>query len=360
MIETVRAEREKQRKRTIAALLASLLIHLLIVLAAFVILSLKPQWLQRLAPVPPPTPQPAEFTLVPPPEPPKKEERDFLDSSQGKVSETAPKDAAFESDQNMIAASERPAQSNAPVPTLDGEQGPGLTLRSQDLSLGPAPKPSAASPASPARQAQPKTPEKPPEEKPVEKATPTPAPTPKATPPPTATPRPTIKPEDAELALLDPSRPRPSPPPSQPEVRKPEQPSRPSAPRPPGFQPQTRVTRLTGGISNEGPASMNAVATPLGRYKKMLSDAIGSRWYYYVNDMLDLVGVGTVQLRFVVRTNGSVERVEVLKNTSNESLASCSVRSVVEAEIPPIPKDIAGSLEGGKLEVDYSFTIVGR
>ena len=145
MIETVRAEREKQRKRTIAALVASLLIHLLIVLVAFVILSLKPQWLQRLAPVPPPTPQPAEFTLVPPPEPPKKEERDFLDSSQGKVSETAPKDAAFESDQNMIAASERPAQSNAPVPTLDGEQGPGLTLRSQDLSLGPAPKPSAAS-----------------------------------------------------------------------------------------------------------------------------------------------------------------------------------------------------------------------
>jgi hypothetical protein len=360
MIETVRAEREKQRKRTIAALAASLLIHLLILLAAFVILSLKPQWLQRLAPTPAPTPAPAEFTLVPPPEPPKKEERDFLDSSQGKVSETAPKDAAFESDQNMLAASERPAQSNAPVPTLDGEQGPGLTLRSQDLSLGPAPKPSAPSPASPAHPAQLKTREKPPEEKPPDKATPTPAPTPETTPPPkaTPTPRPTPRPEDAELALLDPARPHPRP--SEPEVRKPEQPTRPSVPRPPGYQPQTRVTRLTGGISNQGPASMNAVATPLGRYKKMLSDAIGSRWYYYVNDMLDLVSVGTVQLRFVVRTDGSVERCEVLKNTSNESLASCSVRSVMEAEIPPIPKEIAATLAGGRLEVDYSFQIVGR
>ncbi len=117
---------------------------------------------------------------------------------------------------------------------------------------------------------------------------------------------------------------------------------------------------MTGGISNRGQASLNAVATPLGRYKKMLSDAIGSRWYYYVNDMLDLVNVGTVQLRFIVRADGKVEGVKVLNNSSNESLASCSVRAIIEAEIPPMPKDVAQVLAGNKLEVDYSFTIVGQ
>ncbi len=45
---------------------------------------------------------------------------------------------------------------------------------------------------------------------------------------------------------------------------------------------------------------------------------------------------------------------------ANEALASVSVRSIIEAEIPPIPKDIAPTLAGGQLEVDYSFSIVGR
>ncbi|MDD5200971.1 MAG: hypothetical protein PHC88_14350 [Terrimicrobiaceae bacterium] len=350
MIETVRAERIKQRKRTVAALLASLLIHALIVLAAFVILSLKPKWIQSVAPKPP-EPEPAELTLLPPPEPPKKNERDFFDSSQGTVSKEVPKHAAFESDQNTAAASERPGQSDKPVPTQDGDNAPGLTLESRNLSLGPSREPSPPSPKSPA-QPQQRAKEAPrekkqPVEKPAEK---------EARTTPTARPRP--KTDESELALLEPSRPRPSQP--EDEVRKPEQPSPPSAPRPPGFQPQTRVTRLTGGISNRGRASLDAVATPLGRYKKMISDAIGSRWYYYVNDMLDLVGIGTVELRFVVRADGKVERVQVLRNTSNESLASCSVRSIIEAEIPPIPKEIAPTLEGGRLEVDYSFTIIGQ
>ncbi|HEY8901785.1 MAG TPA: energy transducer TonB [Chthoniobacterales bacterium] len=360
MIETVRTERQKQRKRTLVALLLSLLIHLLIVLVAFVLLSLKPEWLPKVSP--PPQPQPAEFTLIPAPSPTppsKNNQRDFVDSSQATVSEQAPDKAAFESDQNTVAASELPAQSNAPVPTLNGEEGPGLTLQSQDLSLGPNRQPVAPSPASPSRPAQAKPAEKSREEKKTEKEPPkeaTPTPTPKATP----RPKPTPNPEDDALALLKPEAPTPKPPEAKPEVRQPEKPAQPSKPQPPGFQPQRRVTRLTGGISNRGRSSVDAVATPLGRYKKMLSDAIGSRWYYYVNDMLDLVGIGTVELRFVVGADGTVERVQVLRNSSNESLASCSVRAIMEAEIPPIPRDVSELLEGGKLEVDYSFTIQGR
>ncbi len=352
MIETVQAERRKQRKRTTAALLAALLIHLLIVLAAFVLLSLKPAWIPRAGPRA--EPPPVELTMMPPPEPsppPKKKERDFFDSSQGNVSEQAPDAAAFESDRNTTAASERPAQSDAPVPTQDGDEAPGLTLETKNLSLGPVKPPAAPSPDSPAR-AERKAAEKTAAEKPTEKKT--------AEAKTEPTPRPTPKPDDSELALLDPAKPPPAPKPPVPEVRKPQKASPPTRANPPAFQPQQRLTRLTGGIDSRGRSSVNSVATPLGRYKKMISDAIGSRWYYYVQDMLDLVGIGTVQLRFVVDSSGKVERVQVLKNTSNESLASCSVRSIIEAEIPPIPRELAGTLPAGKLEVDYSFTIVGQ
>lgn len=335
------------------AVAVSLLIHLLLLLAFFVFLSMKPALKKRAAV---PKPEPVELTMIPPPpEPPKKQEKEFIDSSQNKVSEKAPEHADFESDQNSFAASALPPQSGEQVPTLEGEKAPGLTLQARNLSLGPSRQPATPTPASQARQAakeqeKPKPQPTPPPEKEKEtreaKATPTPKPTP--------------RPEDSELALLDPSRPKPKPLEPEEEVQKPQKPSPPSRPQPPGFQPQERVTRLTGGITNRGPASMNAVATPLGRYKKQLSDAIGSRWYYYIQDMLDLVNVGTVQLRFVVNSDGKVGGVKVLQNSSNESLASCSVRAIIEAEIPPIPKDIVQTLAGNRLEVDYSFTIIGQ
>jgi TonB family protein len=166
------------------------------------------------------------------------------------------------------------------------------------------------------------------------------------------------------MNLLEPVVPEPTPTPTPQATPSSERRAETATPeRPasvPGFQPQTRTTRITGGVTSRGRASVAAEATPLGRYKKMLSDAIGSRWYYYVNDMMDLVSIGTVEIRFIVRANGSVEGVRVLRNSSNESLASCSVRAVIEAEIPPIPPEVVKELEGGSLEVDYSFTIVGR
>ncbi len=342
-------ERRAERRRVGIALAVAVLIHLLIVLAAIVILSLTPDWPKAAAPEAA-APEPVELTIIPPPELPP-EQKEFFDSAEGEVAEEAPENPLLESDQNTLAATTLPAESNTVAPTTDGTEETGLTLTARDLSLGPAQQPSPSAPALPPRDAQPPAPEAAPPE------AVNPAERPQSEEKPKPTPKP--MPEDSELAMLDPSQ--PPPPESEPRTTPPEPPSPPSRPQPPAFQPETRVTRLTGGISNKSDrASMAAVATPLGRYKKMLSDAIGSRWYYYVNDMIDLVNVGTVQLRFRVRQDGSVEGVQVLRNSSNESLASCSVRAIIEAEIPPMPKDVAATLAGSKLEIDYSFTIVGR
>jgi len=359
--------RQRERRRTLVAFIASVIIHLLLLLIAILIFALNPELFDR----PEPTPdddEPIEFTILPPPEP-EPEQRLFVDSSQTEASDAPPPDPKFESDQDSVAASERPPMDETPVPTTDGEEERSFQLRDQTLTLGPAPQPQPPQPEVPEQRA-----ELSPDMLPSEPL-PTPEPVEAPTPEPTPEEKPDLEmPEQSDLNLLDPEElpsPTPSPTPSpeptptpretpEPEVRRAEAATRPSSPIAPGYQPESRTTRLTGGISNKGKSSVAAEATPLGKYRKMLSDAIGSRWYYYVADLIDLVNIGTVELRFVVRSDGTVEGVRVLKNSSNESLASVSVRAVIEAEIPPIPPEVVQELEDGRLEVDYSFTIVGR
>jgi hypothetical protein len=50
----------------------------------------------------------------------------------------------------------------------------------------------------------------------------------------------------------------------------------------------------------------------------------------------------------------------VIRNTSNESLASISIAAIVNAEIPPIPPEVAKLLDNGRLEIDYSFTVLAN
>ncbi len=166
--------------------------------------------------------------------------------------------------------------------------------------------------------------------------------------------------QSTQLALLEPPKPKTAPRPKAAKAVRKEQQQQAQTPQPPGYQPQTRITRIRGNISNKGRAAVSATATPLGRYKKMLSDAIGSRWYFYVTEQLGLLNVGTVEVRFVVRENGNVERVQVLRNSSNESFAACTVRAIMEADIPPIPKELVPMLEGSRIEIEYSFTILSN
>jgi hypothetical protein len=54
-------------------------------------------------------------------------------------------------------------------------------------------------------------------------------------------------------------------------------------------------TVIRGGINNRGRSALNAVGTPQGRYKKLLEDAIGSRWYYYTAAKIDLISIGRLR-----------------------------------------------------------------
>ena len=119
---------------------------------------------------------------------------------------------------------------------------------------------------------------------------------------------------------------------------------------------EQQKTRITGRLSNRGPSSVDAVATPLGKYQKVVSDAIGARWYYYVKQKMDLVSVGTAHLEAQVDAQGKIQKLRVLSNNSNESFANICLQSFQEAQIPPIPPDLVATLPEGRLPVDIYFT----
>ena len=320
--------REEHRRKAVAAVIVSVVVHFLIILLVTLALAFRPPVF-----VPQADETPVELTIVAAPESQPKQKPSYVETSDSQGAEKPPEDAPFESDKDTQAASPLPATGDAPVPTQDGNQRVALSFENKEYTAGPQ-----ARPSTPAVQ--------PPQET---------APEPKAEP--EAEPKFTPK-SITQLALLEPPKPQSTPRPQSKAVQ--QQKQQPQVPQPPGYQPQTRITRIRGNISNRGRSAVSATATPLGRYKKMLSDAIGSRWYYYVNDQMGLLNVGTVEVRFVVRDSGKVERVQVLRNSSNESFASCSVRAIMEAEIPPIPKDLVPMLESGRIEIEYSFTILSN
>jgi outer membrane biosynthesis protein TonB len=318
---------QDSRRETIAAAVASVLIHLLII-AGIALSMLVSAWQFPVSKAPEETP--IEVTMISS-APPKPAEPAYVRTTPQNIPD-APKNAAFESDNNTRAASEAAPTGSQPLPSVDGRDSTTLELQNRKYSDGKPSEPAQPSP-----------------EVAKESAEPAPTPAPAA---PASTPT-------TQFALRE--APKPDPAKSQAKTQPPRpqsQAAQPKSPASAGFQPETRITRIRGNISNRGRASVDAAATPIGRYKKMVSDAIGSRWYYYVNNQIGLLNIGTVDIRFQVGPDGKAQKIKILSNTSNESFASVSISSIVEAEIPPIPPDVAKLLDNGRLEIDYSFTIL--
>ena len=303
------AERKQETRKVLWAFLAALFLHLLVAysLAA---------WSGVFAPSAPAEEKPIELTFVdlatPAPIVPKNSM--FMETEESKSAE--PKEKTFESNANSIAASEIPATGGAPLPSQQGRDRPSVDLETQQSSL------------------------------PVEGAQPQPSVMPQQTPQPSQAP--TATPPPDQFAMLTRT---PTPPPKPRST-----PTRPQQPKS-SYRPQKDRTRLSGAITNRGPSRINALGTPLGRYQKILNDAVGSRWYYYVGQKGDLINIGTARLVFSVDRSGHVANLKVVENTSNEAFANVCVQSVLEVQLPPIPDDVADTLPAEGLDSEMSFTM---
>ena len=339
-------EQEKERRKLWLAILISLFLHLVVgySLAAFG---------SAFTPTPPLEDKPVELTIVdlsatPPPLVPK--DPPFMETDPSKETVEKPKEQTFESNANSIAASKLPAMGDAPLPTQDGKERPYADLETHQFSLptdGSKPRPEPQSTVAP--ESKPAPPKVKPSEAPA--STPTAAPV--------------ITPEPEQLAML---RSTPPPPIKAPDEKEPSPvPDAPAAapplaPRPKpemaasSYQAQKEETRITGRLTNRGPSSVNAVGTPLGRYQKAVSDAIGSRWYYYMSSKMDLVSIGTAHIEAEVDAQGHIQKLRVASNNANEAFANICLQSFQEAHIPPIPPDLIATLPEGRMPVDFSFT----
>jgi TonB family protein len=163
----------------------------------------------------------------------------------------------------------------------------------------------------------------------------------------TSTPPPAFH-DAQELAETTPPEVQPSSPPVTP---RPLPPSAASA-----YQPEKIETRIKGRITDRGRSAVNAVGTPLGRYQKTISDAIGSRWYYYMKSKIDLVSVGTAVISAEVDESGRVTNLRVVSNSANESFANICLQSFQEAKIAPIPPELIPTLPDGRLQLEFTFT----
>jgi hypothetical protein len=301
-------ERKQEFRKIFWALLAALLIHLVIgyLLATFhEVLFSKAVATEE--------DKPAELTIVdlPPATPAVQKNSMFIENDETKQS-APPKEKTFESNANSVAASQIPPTGEAPVPSQEGKDRPAVDLETHDYSLanqGARPQMSA-----------------PPQQ--------TPSVAPSA--------QPSSTPIPDQLAML-----RPTPTPAV-------QPSVAAKPQPPRsvYRPLKEQTRISGSISNRGISSVNALGTPLGRYEKILKDAIGSRWYAYMEARRDLTTIGTLQVHFFIDRTGRVKNLKITENTSNEAFANICLQSILEAQLPPIPDDVAASLPSEGLEIE--------
>ena len=301
-------DHEYEARTVLLAILAAILIHLLVAffLAAFGGI---------FSPATPVEDKPAELTFVDL-SPASQKNSAFVETDESKKA-PEPKEKTFESNANSIGASELAAAGELPLPSQTGKDRPFMDLETHQHSLetkGAQPQPSAAPQETPNQSAAPET-----------------------------QPAPVTAAEQFAMLTQQPT------PPVEKSVTSPQARS--------AYRPLKERTRISGRITNRGVASVNALGTPLGRYMKHLLDAIGSRWYAFIDRQIDLVNIGTARVVFVVDRSGHVKNLKVVENTSNETLANVCIQSIQEAQLPPIPDDLAATLPPQGLDMDIPFTI---
>jgi hypothetical protein len=325
------ADRKREGRKILWALLAALVIHLMIGFVLAIVNAVETT----------PFPEedtPVELTIVDnspvAPKVPDKLRPIVLDES--KESAQAPKEKQYEANVNSVAASEAAPSGDKPLPSQEGKERAWMDLdNTQQTQALEGSAPAAATPQT------------------VTAPRPTAAPKPESSVAPVQAPVPSAAPDQFAMLTTRPTpaeQPQQATPAPQPQATAREKPTS-------AFRPLQQKTQIGGNISNRGIASVNAVGTPLGRYQKIVRDAVGSRWYAYTGSKTGFLNIGTLNAHFVVDRTGKIKDLKILSNTSNETFANVCLQSIMNANLPPIPEDVADTLPPEGLDGEMSFTM---
>ena len=98
--------------------------------------------------------------------------------------------------------------------------------------------------------------------------------------------------------------------------------------------------------------------TPMARYLATLREAVGKSWHAKGQQNLSALGHnGRVELRFWVSPKGKVTDVQAITSPPNKALADLTVAALAEAEIPPVPRELADLLPGKGVEAAFTFDL---
>ncbi|MCX6855325.1 MAG: hypothetical protein NTV80_10520, partial [Verrucomicrobia bacterium] len=334
---------------------------------------------------------------IPPPKPP---EKAYIRTTQNLAESQAPKQAAFQSDRNTQAASKLPPKSGATLlmPTMEGTAPTKMELANRDYKDGEVkndatlPTTAAATAAATAmRPPQPQAPPAPPSIlKPVDAPPPAPPPQPQVAKVTANDSTPLVKmmeEMDKDAARMDMNRlplevrkpevkPVTETPPAKPQIRAP-------ADMPPpqiakaipvseeeikmtagqaekdSYVPFTRTNKVDGAISREGDNAVDSEATPLGRYMKEVTGAVGKKWHLYVKLARDSVNFGRVRFRFFVDRKGVPQDLQILSDArdADPRMRELTLRAILDAQIPPIPADLLPDLDDERVKIEYEAIV---
>lgn len=143
------------------------------------------------------------------------------------------------------------------------------------------------------------------------------------------------------------------------------------ASQPPASTPPPAVPSSTAGEEPAVAAAFQA-ATPeapaaetddeigidaIGDWKKSVGNRIGSRWNDFRESKAGLLAVGSVRVKFAIDAKGDVSDLKIVSSTASDANAEYALRAVREADLPPIPPERLARATGGRIEIEFTFTI---
>jgi len=123
------------------------------------------------------------------------------------------------------------------------------------------------------------------------------------------------------------------------------------------FSAHHRKNRQNGSITALGEGSVDAEATAVGKYKRSVEQAISRKWHQYRVDRAQDVTWGSLTVRFNVTPSGALKNLRVTRNEATTLVTEFSLRAIVDAKIPPMPKDVSDVLGPGGFEMNYNIII---
>jgi TonB family protein len=120
-------------------------------------------------------------------------------------------------------------------------------------------------------------------------------------------------------------------------------------------------TRSRGGNTNLGnQASVDAEATPEGRYAKTIHEKVGLVWNRKMATIRGLTGVGTVEVEFDIDAEGRISNVQLVDpGKANPILEDVCLSAIIAAKLPPPPQELIDELRdpitGGRMRRRFTF-----